>query len=163
MLSCGHDPAPAYGRPLCAHARAATGSGVETIRYPFESEDGASHAQLCVRDYYWDHAMVWLDEERFAVGGLGDDDESIHPGARIFDSQGSEIFAFAGPGDRFFSAYGLLYAVGESGLEIWDPATGARLGSVPGFRPTIHHRAAQELAALDGDRLVRWRIVDPRS
>lgn len=142
--------------------------------YPFESEDGASRAILCDRPYYWDHAMVWLDDHRIAVGGIGDDEAKIAPGARIFDLRripdgprklfvDTEVLAFAGPGDRFFAAHGLLYAVAESGLEIWDPDTGARSGSVPGFHPTFHHRSAQELVENNGTDLVRWRIENPRA
>lgn len=140
---------------------------------PFESEDGASRVSLCARDYYWDHAMVWLDDDRLAVGGIGDDDLWIIPGARIFDLRrgtrspngwlnGAEHFAFAGPGTRFFAAHGLLYAAGDAGLEIWDPDTGARLGSVRGFHPTHHHRAADELAVHTDTCLLRWPIEDPR-
>ncbi|WP_063627985.1 hypothetical protein [Actinospica robiniae] len=136
---------------------------------PFESEDGASLVALCWREYYWDHAMVWLDDHRIAVGGIGDRETNIVPGARIFDlrrfpsgpherSAAPEVFAFAGPGDRFFAADGLLYAVAESGLEVWDPDTGARLGSVPDFHPTLHHRTARELAARDETSLIRWLI-----
>lgn len=87
----------------------------------------AGNGKLNTRDYYWDHAMVWLDDERLALGGLGDHDLWIIPGARVIDvSQGrrnrygqlvdAETFAFAGPGDRFFTAHGLLYAVAETGL-----------------------------------------------
>ncbi len=140
---------------------------------PFESEDGATRMSLCAREYYWDHAMVWLDDDRIAIGGIGDDDLLIIPGARIFDLRrgsrspngwldGAETFAFAGPSGPFFTARGLLYAVGDTGLEIWDPDTGARLGSVRGFHPTHHHRTAQELAAHTDTCLLRWRIDDPR-
>ena len=139
----------------------------------FESEDGASAAWVCMRGYYWSHAMVWLDEHRLAVGGIGDDEEDIVPGARIFDLRlgtrdhyrhlkDAEVLAFTGPGDRFFSASQLLYAVAEAGLEVWDPDTGERLGGVPGFHPTRHHRGAGELVQLAGGDLLRWKIVDPR-
>ena len=76
-----------------------------------------SHEQaLCARDYYWDHAMVWIDDARIAVGGLGGDEESMIDGARIFDMHLSgdpdrwsntervrEIATFPGPARTFFS------------------------------------------------------------
>src|SRR5262249_48924840 len=40
----------------------------------WESEDGTSRKVICSRDYYWDHAMTWLDDQRVAIGGLGEDD-----------------------------------------------------------------------------------------
>jgi hypothetical protein len=136
---------------------------------PYESEDGASRAHVTDWGYHWDRPIAWLDEHRLAVGGLGEDDEAIVPGARIFDveridhdqdDRAAETAAFGGPDGRFFSDGGLLFSASPTGLEIWDPSDGARLAAVPGFHPTHHHRAARELVRLDGSRLLRWRI-DP--
>ncbi|MEZ4446946.1 MAG: hypothetical protein R3B72_48145 [Polyangiaceae bacterium] len=129
---------------------------------PWESEDGASRGSLCARDYYWDHALCWIDDDVIAVGGIGEDDAWIIDGARIFDaSTGRERLAFAGPGGTFFSDGASLYASDEGGLSRWDPRDGHRTGHVPGFRPTHHHRAAGELVSLQGSAgrwtLVRWR------
>src|SRR4051812_1024665 len=85
---------------------------------PWESEDGPSKRDTCARTYYWDHAAVWIDDTRVAVGGIGDDDTAMVDGARLFDvtSTGTpggpwrsdwhvarEIIAFPGPAGSFFS------------------------------------------------------------
>jgi hypothetical protein len=133
---------------------------------PFESEDGPTKANLAFCQYHWDRPMAWLDDHRVAVGGLGEDDYDIVPGARVFDveqldhtrpDQAAETAVFGGPSGRFFSAHGLLFSASPNALEVWDPADGARLAVVPDFRPTHHHRAQGELVQLDGTRLLRWR------
>ncbi|MFJ3876935.1 hypothetical protein ACIPW5_05705 [Streptomyces sp. NPDC090077] len=107
-------------------------------------------------DYHWNRPMVWLDEDRLVLGGLGDDDLEIVPGARVFDVSRAEedgaggpgpaeVAVFGGPRGRFFAAEGLLFSSSEAGLEIWDPVAGARIGAVPGFRPTHHDRTRGEL------------------
>ncbi|WP_441245083.1 hypothetical protein [Kitasatospora sp. McL0602] len=138
---------------------------------PYESEDGPSLLCLTLCTHYWGRPVVWIDERRVAVGGLGEDDYEIAPGARIFDIDGPshrtsglakalETTAFGGPDGRFFSDGGLLFSASPPGLEIWDPSEGVRLASVPDFRPTHHHRTARELVQLDGAELLRWSI-DP--
>ncbi|MFF3722412.1 hypothetical protein ACFYYM_08595 [Streptomyces erythrochromogenes] len=122
--------------------------------------------------YHWDRPVVWLDEDRLVLGGLGDDDDELVAGARVFDltrrgpagTAGTaeaiepvEIATFGGPQGRFFTADGLLFSSSEDGLEIWDPATGARLGTLPGFRPTHHDTLRGELVELSAVGLRRWR------
>jgi hypothetical protein len=51
----------------------------------WESEDGPTRKEVCAREYYWDHGIAWLDENRVAIGGIGDDDAEMIAGARIFD------------------------------------------------------------------------------
>lgn len=141
---------------------------------PFESKNDSSPAFVVGAEAHWDRACVWLDERTLAVGGIGDDDFWIIPGARIFDVSragpsgwdrlaDAEVRAFAGPGKPFFAAHGLLYAVGDDGLEVWDPEAGTRLGRVPGFRPTLHHRGGGQLAEFGESWLRQWRIADPRA
>ncbi|MFC9820156.1 hypothetical protein ACFWG6_01340 [Streptomyces erythrochromogenes] len=101
--------------------------------------------------------------------GLGDDDVELAPGARVFDltrhgPAGTaeaigpvETATFGGPQGRFFTADGLLFSSSEDGLEIWDPATGARLGTLPGFRPTHHDPVRGELVELSAIGLRHWR------
>ncbi|MFE0463524.1 hypothetical protein ACFW1A_30160 [Kitasatospora sp. NPDC058965] len=137
---------------------------------PFESEDGATKASLTFCNYHWDRPMTWLDGHRVAIGGLGEDDYDIVPGARVFDVEriddvrrrpAAETAVFGGPSGRFFSADGLLFSAAPNALEAWDPSDGARLAAVPDFHPTHHHRTARELVQLDSTRLLRWQI-DPR-
>ncbi|MGW4690022.1 hypothetical protein ACWEPM_34790 [Streptomyces sp. NPDC004244] len=117
-------------------------------------------------EYHWNRPMVWLDEARIVLGGLGDDDEAVVPGARVFDvtrmvdlgvhgSGPDETATFGGPEGRFFAADGLLYSAGGPGLEIWDPTSGARIGSVPGFHPTHHDTVRRELVQLTADGIRR--------
>ncbi|MGW4650275.1 hypothetical protein [Kitasatospora sp. NPDC004289] len=135
---------------------------------PYEADAGAT---LFVADYAdrWDVPMVWLDDDRLAIGStelLGDEPR---PGARVVHADGftgslpwrtaTDFSFFPGPEGRFFAADGLLYAAASEGLTTWDPGTGARLATVPGFRPTHHHRPAGELAALVDGALHRWTIA----
>lgn len=136
----------------------------------WESEDGPTLKGLCVRGYYWDHALTWLDENRIAVGGLGDDDNEMIDGVRIFDlSLGSvdgvfwtsdccERIAFAGPAGVFFSDGKYLFSADQNGLSRWDVSDGSRTGFLDGFKPTHHHTGAGELVELVDNRLVRCRI-----
>ncbi|HCT75313.1 MAG TPA: hypothetical protein DGT23_01705 [Micromonosporaceae bacterium] len=124
----------------------------------WEAEDGPSRNQLCLRAYHWNSPMCWIGQEKLAISGIGADDEAMLAGVRIFDAaSGVEMNAFAGPhGDLFADAH-WLYSAAPQGLEVWDPANGHRLGSIPGFTPTRHHKGAGELACVDGNRLRRWR------
>ncbi|MDH6108284.1 hypothetical protein P3T36_004251 [Kitasatospora sp. MAP12-15] len=131
----------------------------------WESEDGPSRVDVCGRDYYWDHAMTWIDSVRVAVEGLGDDDDVMQPGARIFDTsqtgQGGmptavELIAFEGPTGRFFSDGTRLFSCGGSGLSTWDPVEGKLLSVVPGFSPTHHHPGARQFVQLADGVIRLW-------
>ncbi|MEU5095056.1 hypothetical protein [Streptomyces sp. NPDC020996] len=127
--------------------------------WPADGEDArpgpAGWSQLALCDYYWDRPLAWLGENRLAIGGLGDDEQTLVNGATVYEFTGAgdarcvEAGAFPGPYGRFFAADGLLFSTGESGLDVWDPAEGARTGSVPGFRPTRQDPRTGELLQLD--------------
>ncbi|MEP7120426.1 MAG: hypothetical protein ABJE95_05940 [Byssovorax sp.] len=140
----------------------------------WESEAGATRRDICAREYYWDHAITWLNDTTLIVGGLGDDDDGMIDGARIFDITSCEkadddvgarwrwareITSFAGPAGRFFSDGTSLFSSDDAGLSRWDPASGERTGHRPGFHPTHHHRGAGELAQLAFGGLVRWSLL----
>ncbi|WP_245687471.1 hypothetical protein [Streptacidiphilus griseoplanus] len=134
----------------------------------WESEDGPSRVDVCGREYYWDHAMTWIDSVRVAVEGLGDDDDVMQPGARIFDTsrtgQGGlwrmptavELNAFEGPNGRFFSDGTYLFSCDDSGLSTWDPVVGRLLGVVPGFSPAHHHPGARQFLQLADGVIRLW-------
>ena len=97
----------------------------------WESEDGPSRRDICARAYYWDKALIWLDEKRVAIGGIGDDEQEIIAGARIFDITrvgdpgpqwrhdwpwALELTAFPGPTGEFFSDGTSLYSSDARGL-----------------------------------------------
>jgi hypothetical protein len=130
----------------------------EWLANPYESEDGPSRRELCLREYHWDTPMCWIDEHRLAVSGLGEDGSSMLPGVRLFDpGTGREVGAFAGPSGALHCDGHRLYSSGEEGLEIWNPDTGERTGRVPGFRPTRYHPATGELVAVHSEMLEHWR------
>jgi hypothetical protein len=139
----------------------------------WESEDGPSRVDVCPREYYWNGPFAWIDEERVVVGGLGDHDDRIVPGARVFDVSlrglpgpgwrsgwecAREVNAFAGPAGIYFSDGKWLFSSDETGLSRWDPLTGERTGHLPDFRPSHHHRGARELVELRGQQLERVSI-----
>ncbi|MFL5243147.1 MAG: hypothetical protein ACJ8FY_13655 [Gemmataceae bacterium] len=139
----------------------------------WESEDGPTRKAVCAREYYWDHAVTWLDDQRMAIGGIGDDDDDMVDGARIFDvsSPGRgivrwchdwpyprELTAFAGPAGSFFSEGHALFSSDAEGLSRWDVNDGSRTGYLQGFKPMYHHRGARELVQLVDGAFVRWTI-----
>jgi hypothetical protein len=139
----------------------------------WESEDGNTRRPLCARDYYWDHGMTWLDDQRIAVGGLTEDDAYMVDGARIFDISTTggpgpgrradwpwphEPTAFAGPAGLFFSDGQFLFSSDQNGFSRWDISHGSRTGYLQGFRPTHHHRGVGELVEIVDDTLVRWSV-----
>ncbi|HWB12041.1 MAG TPA: hypothetical protein VG826_22640 [Pirellulales bacterium] len=140
----------------------------------WESEDGPSRKAICARHYYWDHALTWLDDSRIVIGGIGDDDQDMIEGARIFDvsltGDGEvrwravdgpwpcELTAFAGPAGSFFSDGHWLFSSDPSGLSRWDVIDGARTGYLQGFEPTHYHPGARELVQVVDDTLVRGAI-----
>jgi hypothetical protein len=126
----------------------------------WESEDGPSVRNLCDRIYHWDSPMCWVADDLLAISGIGSDDEMLLPGVRIFDAAtGVELIRIGGPRGALFAQRGRLFSVAPEGLEVWDPYTGERTATVPGFAPTHHHRGAGELMCVHDDRhLIRWRI-----
>jgi hypothetical protein len=137
----------------------------------WESEDGSSKLDVCTREYYWGQAACWIDEKRLAIGGIGDDDEKMINGARIFDvtlpgtvsparRSPLEIATIQGPAGLFFSDGASLFSADSAGLSRWDIAGSVRTGHIMGFSPTRHHRGARELAQLIDGTLMRWFISD---
>jgi len=139
----------------------------------WETEDGATKRVVCARSYYWDHGIVWLNEDTVAVGGIGDDDNEIVDGARIFDITSTgpaspewrsdwqwalEITSFAGPAGRFFSDGKWLYSAAKSGLSKWDAKSGNCVCHIDEFHPTHHHLGAGELAQLSEGAILRWSM-----
>lgn len=127
---------------------------------PWESEDGPSRKIVCGREY-WDHAMTWLDNYRFAIAGIGADEQGMRSGARIFDTRQvgedemlhgptvAQLLAFEGPAGRFFSDGQSLFSSDDSGLSAWDVANGTLRDKVPDFSPTHYHRGAQQFLQID--------------
>jgi hypothetical protein len=124
----------------------------------WESEDGPSRRRLCQRAYYWDKPMCFVVNDLLAIAGIGDDEQAILSGVRLFStSTGLQVNAFAGPAGELFSDGRRLYSADPDGLRIWDPATGHHTGTVAGFNPTRHHPRTNELAMIDEAALHHWR------
>ncbi|MBE2317651.1 hypothetical protein DVA67_016840 [Solirubrobacter sp. CPCC 204708] len=114
--------------------------------------------RLAWRAHYWNRSLCWLDAERVAISGIGEDEDWMVDGARVFDAaDGSELTAFAGPAGRFFGDGERLFAAAPAGLEVWDVRDGARVHRIDGFAPTHQHVPERELVAVTDHRLIRWR------
>ena len=117
----------------------------------WESEDGASRRELCVRSYYWDGPLCWLDDAHLAVWGLGDDDPLL-PAVRIFDVRsGTEDRWFPGPqGDLVFDRV-LIALDGERGSSVWNLENGARLLHDAAPAPLRYHPSAKTFLSFGQD------------
>ncbi|REH54302.1 hypothetical protein BCF44_102534 [Kutzneria buriramensis] len=120
--------------------------------------DADERITVTQRAYAWDQPVAWLDDDTLAVQRLGPDDELMIDGVALFRAPGYErIGMFAGPSGRMWTSMGRLHVVTEAGLEVWDPADGARKGVVEGFRPTAHNPVTGTFAELTGGQLRTWR------
>lgn len=106
--------------------------------------------------------MCRTGENLLAISGTSSDDEAMLQGVRTSDaSTGAAIAAFADPADSadaLFAAEGRPCPAAPDGLEVWDPLTGERTETIPGFVPAGCHPAAGELAGISGGVLRRWVI-----
>lgn len=113
---------------------------------PWESEDGPSHQWLAQRWYFWNGPSCWIDNRTVAIWGYGGDDEQLIPAALLYDVvSGKMMDWFPGPkagigkgskrrewlatnhGEGFYFDVYLFSASHNSGMEVWDITTGARL------------------------------------
>ncbi len=108
----------------------------------------AEHGRhLADRGDTWNTPIAWLDENTVA---LQDTD-----GVTLYDvATGRRTGMFAGPAGRMWGHGGLLHVAAEAGLEVWDPAEGARIGFLPGFTPIAHRDGT--FAELRNDQLRTW-------
>jgi hypothetical protein len=130
-------------------------------RNVWESEDGPSQRSLTQRDYFWDAPMCWLSETELAVWGIGDDDDWMTPGVRIFDTEsGRQVREFGGPIGHFAFDGSLLAYSTVFGTAVWDPLTGERLLDAPDLRPLARHPSDRTFVSRgdDGD-FVLARVV----
>ncbi|GIF53579.1 hypothetical protein DFJ67_4549 [Asanoa ferruginea] len=121
---------------------------------PGEPEDGPTRRRLADRPD-WNEPIVWCGDH-VVLRGLGTWlDPALLPGAAVHDpATGAVILEFAGPTGRLLSHGGRLFATTATGVEVWDPVSGARTARIPDFRPTVVHPASGELLALDSTTAV---------
>lgn len=152
-------PSPS-GRSLLADGWVWSPFGVPRVIDSAAWLDGDVHAPehgraLAQRAYAWDDPVAWLDEETVVQQRIGDDDELMLDGVTLLDAAtGRRKAVFAGPKGRMWAHGGLLYVAAEAGLEIWDPAEGARIGCLEGFTPIAHRDGV--FAELRNDQLRTW-------
>ncbi|MEU3644217.1 hypothetical protein AB0E59_12645 [Lentzea sp. NPDC034063] len=97
------------------------------------------YQDLADRYYAWNQPITWVTPHVVAVQRIGEDDEEMIDGVELYAvPSGRRMEPFAGPVGTMWGHEGLLYVAGADGLEVWDPDRGARIGLVPGFRPTAH-------------------------
>lgn len=115
----------------------------------WESEDGQSRKVLCYRNYYWEGVICWIDANRVAVYGFGDDDNLILPAVRVFDViSGKELFWFVGPDNwLIFDAY-LFSSASKTGMKVWDINTGELLHVDKTMHPQVYHKGAKTFVTM---------------
>ena len=117
----------------------------------WESEDGSSLKGLCVRDYYWDGPVCWINNTTLAVWGYGDD--NLLPAVRLFDVvSGEERKVFAGPAQGPLAFHDWLFSWPKGKpFTVWDIDDGARIFEDSAFSPLGYHPGTQEfLSIADG-------------
>lgn len=139
---------------------------------PWEPEDGLSKRYLCQRWDFWDGPLTWIDDRTLAVFGYGPSRASMIPAVILFDvDTGEPLRWFPGPqGPLVHDVYpartvasrdrdhitpddpvGLLFSMDESGVSVWDVATGERLLHDAGFQPLRYHPGARQFLTTNPD------------
>ncbi|WP_410639972.1 hypothetical protein [Amycolatopsis sp. lyj-346] len=109
------------------------------------------------RENEWDQPIAWLDDTTVAIQRMGTSWRRMLDGVELYDAEtGRRTGMFAGPAGRMWAHGGLLYVAAEAGLEVWDPAEGARIGLLEGFAPIAHDPASGAFAELRNDQLRTW-------
>jgi hypothetical protein len=128
---------------------------------PWEPEDGPSKRYLCQRWDFWDGPLTWVDGSTLAVFGYGPSRASMIPAVILFDlDTGDPMRWFPGPqGPLFHDDY--LFSIADSGVSVWDVATGERLLHDAGFQPLRYHPVARQFLTTnpDADLFVVSRLV----
>jgi len=138
----------------------------------WESEDGPTVRDGCARDF-WNRGMVWIDENRVAVGGFEESDNDKPNRVRIIDvvpaesvgatpskTMEKEIVAdFVGPQAPYFCDGLNLYSTDSKGLSRWNPTTGECTGCVEQYRPTRFNSNTGEFAEVSDGSLLRLLTI----
>jgi hypothetical protein len=125
----------------------------------WQAEDATS---LMQRLYLWDTPMCWVGDEHIAIWGVGNDEDTVIPGAMLLSLAGtSSPVSFAGvPRTQFWSNGSLLFVPSDIGLTVWDPFMGERLAELVGFSPLSYNPYTDEFLVKDGHRRAqRVRLV----
>ncbi|WHT19946.1 hypothetical protein N8J89_02380 [Crossiella sp. CA-258035] len=105
--------------------------------------------RLSYRDHAWDQPVAWVDEDTVAVQRVGQLDWAMIDGVELYDARtAARTGMFAGPAGPMWGFGGLLHVSASAGFELWDPAQGARIGLIEGFRPHAHNPVTGAFAEL---------------
>ncbi len=99
--------------------------------------------------------MCWLDNERIAIWGYGDDDEWMIPAVRIFNAAtGIEENWFPGPIGSLVFDHHLFAFHPKDGTSVWDISTDERILEDADLVPVAYHPGSHQfLSLLEGGRL----------
>ncbi|MDQ1924110.1 hypothetical protein [Massilia pseudoviolaceinigra] len=141
---------------------------------PWESEAGASVVRVAMRDD-WNTPACWVSERHVALWGTADWDEEEFeesgkgPGVRILDAtvQAALSADARWPMDMdeksrvldLFSDGKRLYAAADTGMTVWDLATRAQIGDLPGFTPRFHDAARAALVAIGPQTIIEFPLA----
>lgn len=92
--------------------------------------------------------------------GIGDDSDSLLPGARRFDVEADrELEPLVGPEGELFADGPRLVSLGPKGLRVWDAADGALLLDAPSAHGAWHP-GARAVVQLAGGRFSVMRVSE---
>ena len=127
----------------------------------WESEDGPSVVRLAQRAYDWGRPMSWIGDDLIALSRIGWDDEVMLQGVMVYQRGADERWTgFAGPEGQMWSDDRRLFVATPSGLEVWDPFSGERLGQL-GIQVHAYNPHLRELAGVEPatGTILRWRLA----
>ncbi|TDC22607.1 hypothetical protein [Kribbella albertanoniae] len=117
--------------------------------------------ELTYRDA-WSQPVAWVSDRVVALQGIGLAEQPVVEGVQLYDAPSGdrlgEVFGLKG---QMWGVDGRLAVAAEGGLEFWDPAEDARVGVLPGYRPTAYNPQTRTFAALDDGVLRTYRLTEP--
>lgn len=146
----------------------------------WESEDGPTVTSLCGADYYWDRPLCWVDDNKVAWWGIGDDDLTMLPaivvhnmekvaerviipgpfGGLPLESPSSETQAENQNVDRTeggicFDRW-LFAWKPQHGLSAWDISDGSRVYNRQDICPVAYNPSRREFLCRKGND---WSVL----
>jgi hypothetical protein len=143
---------------------------------PWESEDGASVADLMFRDD-WNIPACWISDRHIAVWGLAKWDDEVGEdvgqgtGVRILDAderkQSSDrlwpLDMRVNSVSALLSDGTLLYVVADTGTTVWDIASHFKITGLPNFSARLLDIDRQTLVAFGSDSITEFAFSWPNA
>jgi len=117
---------------------------------PWEADDGPSRNIIYERSYFEGGPLCWVDGNKLAVWGEGDDSLLMIPGVQIYDaSKGEQIKWIAGPpfGDFYFDEY-LFSCSDVHGMMAWNVETGECVFQELSLHPVAYSRSMRSFITI---------------